>query len=223
MKAIITAKLTFLIIILLIALPGNYLSQSFSGKNVSLICNEQPLRAALDEIRIQSGINFIFQDDLVDNKKITCRIENSRVKEAVGRIFAGLNISFKKFGENAYVLFKEKKPVKTSYKAIVVDQNTSVSVKEVSFIKPEIISGDNPVYPAEAVKNNIEGKVELKFLISKEGDVRRIVIEVTSGSEILDSAAIDYINKLKFTPAKENGLPRSIWMAMVLRYLVVDN
>lgn len=222
MKVIFNARLTFLISILSIVLSGNYLSQSSSGKNISLICNNEPLRTVLDEIRIQTGVNFIYQDNLIDNKKITCRINDSQVNDAVRSVLSGLNIAFKKFGDKAYVLFKEKKPVKTSYKAIVVDQNPSVLNKEVSFIKPEKLSGNNPIYPAEAVKNKIEGRVQLKFLINKRGDVNKVEIEKTSGSEILDSAAIDYINKLKFTPAKENGLPRSIWMSMALSYLVID-
>lgn len=205
-----------------VVLSSTYLGQSFSGKNISLICKEEPLRSVLDEIRIQTGVSFIYQDDLIDNKKITCRIENSEIKNAVRGVLAGKDISFKNFGEKVFVLFKDKKPVKTSYKAIVVDQNTSVSNRVVSFVKPEIIYDENPVYPEEAVKNNIEGKVKLKFLISKNGDVDRVIIEITSGSEILDSAAVDYINKLKFSPAKENGIARSIWMSMILRYLVVD-
>ena len=220
MRIIFSARLTFLIFS--VVLCSNILSQSISGRNISLICNNEPLRTVLDEIRIQAGVNFIYQDDLIDNKNITCRIKNDFVKDAVKRILSGSNISYKIFGEKVFVLFKEKKPVKISYKAIVVDQDASVSNPVVSFTKPEIIYGDKPVYPAEAVKNNIEGKVKVRFLISKEGNVDRTIIEITSGSEILDSAAIDYINKLKFTPAKENGLTRTIWMSMVLRYLVVD-
>ena len=220
MRIIFSARLTFLIFS--VVLCSNILSQSISGRNISLICNNEPLRTVLDEIRIQAGVNFIYQDDLIDNKNITCRIKNDFVKDAVKRILSGSNISYKIFGEKVFVLFKEKKPVKISYKAIVVDQDASISNRIVSFTKPEIIYGDKPVYPAEAVKNNIEGKVKVRFLISKDGNVDRTIIEITSGSEILDSAAIDYINKLKFTPAKENGLTRSIWMSMVLRYLVVD-
>ncbi len=221
-EAVINTRWIFLIFIFFLVQSGSLLSQSINNKNISLIFNEQPLRLVLEDIRIKAGINFIFQDNLVDGKKVTCRIKDERVKNAVKRVLSGLNISYKQFGEKAFVLFKESKPVKTSYKAIVVDQNTSVFNTVVSFIKPEIISGDNPIYPLEAVKNNIEGKVNVKFLISSGGDVHRVIIEKTSGSEILDSAAIDYINKLKFTPAKENGLPRSIWMSMVLKYLVVD-
>ena len=220
MRIIFSARLTFLIFS--VVLCSNILSQSISERNISLICNNEPLRTVLDEIRIQAGVNFIYQDDLIDNKNITCRIKNDFVKDAVKRILSGSNISYKIFGEKVFVLFKEKKPVKISYKAIVVDQDASISNRIVSFTKPEIIYGDKPVYPAEAVKNNIEGKVKVRFLISKEGNVDRTIIEITSGSEILDSAAIDYINKLKFTPAKENGLTRTIWMSMVLRYLVVD-
>ena len=220
MRIIFIAGLTFFIFS--VVLCCNILSQSISERNISLICNNESLRTVLDEIRIQAGVNFIYQDDLIDNKNITCRIKNDFVKDAVRRILSGSNISYKIFGEKVFVLFKEKKPVKISYKAIVVDQDASVSNPVVSFTKPEIIYGDKPVYPAEAVKNNIEGKVKVRFLISKEGNVDRTIIEITSGSEILDSAAIDYINKLKFTPAKENGLTRTIWMSMVLRYLVVD-
>ncbi len=222
MKVIIAARLTFLIYIFSIVLSGNYLSQSFSGKNISLICNGEPLRSVLDEIRVQSGVNFIYQDNLIDNKNISCRIVNSQVKDAIRVVLSGLNISFKKFGEKAFVLFKEKKPIKASYKAIVVDQKASVSQKVTSFVKPEILSGDNPVYPAQAVKNNVEGRVKFRFLININGDVNRVIIEKTSGSKILDSAATDYIKRLKFSPAKENGLPRSIWMSMALRYLVID-
>ena len=220
MRIIFSARLTFLIFS--VVLCSNILSQSISGRNISLICNNEPLRTVLDEIRIQAGVNFIYQDDLIDNKNITCHIKNDYAKDAVRKVLSGSNISYKKFGEKVFVLFKEKKPVKISYKAIVVDQDASISNRIVSFTKPEIIYGDKPVYPAEAVKNNIEGKVKVRFLISKEGNVDRTIIEITSGSEILDSAAIDYINKLKFTPAKENGMTRSIWMSMVLRYLVVD-
>ena len=221
-RIIIIARLTFLIFISSVLLSNNFFGQSIDKKDITLVCDNEPLRTVLEELRIRTGVNFIYQDDLVDNKIITCRIENSQVKSAVRKVLGGLDISFRNFGEKVFVLFKDKKPVRTSYKAIVVDQNTSVSNRIVSFIKPEIIHDDNPVYPAEAAKNNIEGKVKLRFLISKYGDVDRVIIENTSGSEILDSAAIDYINKLKFSPAKENGMARSIWMSMVLRYLVVD-
>jgi TonB family protein len=221
-EAVINTRLVFLIFIFFLAQSGSFLSQSFNSENISLICDEQPLRSVLEDIRIKAGINFIFQDNLIDGKKVTCRIKDNRVKDAVKKVLSGLNISCKQFGKKAFVLFKEKKPAKTTYKAIVVDQNTSVKNTIVSFVKPEIISGDNPVYPAEAAKNNIEGKVKVRFLISSGGEVHRVIVEKTSGSEILDSAAIDYINKLKFIPAKENGMARSIWMSMVLKYLVVD-
>jgi TonB family protein len=221
MKIIITSRLILLTFLFLILLSANCISQSVRRKDISITCDNKPLRSVLEDIRIQAGVNFIYYDDLIDNKKVTCKIKNSEVKDAVRKVLSGFSISYKEFGENAFVLYEEIRPVKTSYKAIVVDQNTTISNIVVSFIKPEVVSGNKPVYPAEAVKNNIEGNVQLRFLIDNTGKVQRVVIEKSSGSEILDSAATDYINKLIFSPAKENGIQRSIWMSMVLKYLVV--
>jgi TonB family protein len=191
-------------------------------KKVSLNCQEQPLRSVLEDIRIKSGVNFIFQDNLIDNVKVSCQIKNSLVNDALKKVLSGSDISFKEFGEKSFVLFKEKKVIKkTSYKAIIVKENSSENDTVKSFVIPKMISKVSPVYPEEAVKNNIEGKVKLKFLVDKEGGVYKILIQQSSGSEILDSAAIDYINKLKFIPAKSNGVPRIIWMSMVLKYEVI--
>jgi TonB family protein len=219
MTAII--RLSFLALILFTAQTKSYFGQSYNDENISLACNEESLRSVLETIRTSSGINFIYQDNLVDNKNVTCKINNRPINDAVKTVLSGLNISFKSYGEKAFVLFKEKKPQKITYKAIVVDQNTD-SIKVVASKIPELISGITPVYPYEASKNNIEGKVKLRFLINTNGDVDKVTIESTSGSEILDSAAIDYINRLKFMPAEENGIRRRVWMSMVLKYLVVD-
>ncbi|MEJ2617059.1 MAG: STN domain-containing protein, partial [Ignavibacteriaceae bacterium] len=105
---IVIARLTLLILIFSVVLCNNIFSQSIGERNISLICNNEPLRTVLDEIRIQTGVNFIYQDDLIDNKNITCRIKNGHVKDAVRKVLSGSNISFKKFGEKVFVLFKEK-------------------------------------------------------------------------------------------------------------------
>ncbi len=212
----------FLSIVFFLAQPGNCRNRNIDeNKKISLNCQELPLRSVLEDIRIKTGVNFIFQDNLIDNVIVSCQIENSQVKDAVKKILAGSDISFKEFGEKSFVLFKEKKIIKkTSYKAIIVNENSS-NIDTVSFVKPQMISKISPIYPEEAAKNNIEGKVKVRFLVDKEGGVYKILIQQSSGSEILDSAALNYINKLKFIPAKINGNPRSIWMSIVLKYLVV--
>ncbi len=219
-------KWVLLVGIIYLLSPYNLSKTAPEERKVFLNCQEQSLRSVIDDIRIQTGLNFIYQDDLVNNIKITCIIKGIPVENALKKILEGLNISYKRFGESfqnrsTFVLFSEKKPFKTSYKAIIVNQKTADADTVISFENPKLISKSTPIYPVEAAKNNIEGKVKLKFLINKEGVIYRIIIQESSGSEILDSAATDYINNLKFTPAKTNGIPRSVWMSMVLKYIVV--
>ncbi len=107
-----TVRLVLLTFIFFAVQASSYLSQSFNEKNISLNCNEQSLRSVLEDIRIQAGVNFIYQDNLVDNKKVTCRINNYQVKDAVKKVLSGLNISYKKFGEKAFVLFKRNQTYK---------------------------------------------------------------------------------------------------------------
>lgn len=210
-------------IIFFLAQPGNCRNRNINGdKTVSLNCQEQPLRSVLEDIRIKTGVNFIFEDNLIDNVKISCQIKNSPVNDALKKVLSRSDISFKEFGEKSFVLFKEKKVIKkTSYKAIIVNENSSKTDTVKSFVSPQMISKISPIYPEEAAKKNIEGKVKLKFLVDKKGEVNKILIQQSSGSEILDSAAIDYIDKLKFIPAKTNGVPGNIWMSMVLKYVVI--
>ena len=85
--------------------------------------------------------------------------------------------------------------------------------------RPVLISDISPVYPLEALKDRIEGKVVVKFFINKDGKVSEISVESTSGSKILDSAAINYVQMLKFIPAQTNGKPHNVWMIMSFQYL----
>ena len=212
----------FLSVIFFVGQPGSCQTRSIDKSViVSLDCHDQSLRSVLESVRVKTGVNFIFKDNLIDDIKITSTINNSTVKNAINKILTGLDISYKEFGKNSFVLFKEKKIKKTSYKAIIVNQNTSDADTVVSFVNPQMISEITPVYPIEASKNNIEGKVKVKFLINREGEVNKVLIQQSSGSDILDSAALDYINRLKFIPAKTNGIPRSVWMSIVLKYLVL--
>ncbi len=215
-----------LISVIFLLSPYNQSKTVPEEKKVFLNCREQSLRSVIDDIRIQTGVNFIYQDDLVNNIKITCIIKGIPIEDVLKKILEGLNISYKKFGDSfqngsTFVLFNERKPLKTSYKAIIINQKTADADTVISFENPKLISKNTPIYPVEAAKNNIEGKVKLKFLINKEGIIYKIIIQESSGSEILDSAAADYINNLKFIPAKTNGIPRSVWMSIVLRYMVV--
>jgi protein TonB len=64
----------------------------------------------------------------------------------------------------------------------------------------------NLKYPAEAKKNNIQGKVIVLFIINKEGNVTDLRAKSPKGAELLEAEAIRVIEKLpKFIPGKQRG------------------
>lgn len=205
-------------IILIIAILFSLLTFAQSQyEKINLKCKKQPLRSVLDEIKTKSGINFIYSDDLIKNINITCKIENSSPESAVKKILYGHNLSYKKFDTNYFVLLKEGKPIQKDFKPVVIKEDIPIETGNLS--RPVLISRISPVYPFAAFKDRIEGRVAVKFFINKSGNVSEISVESTSGSDILDSAAVDYVRKLEFIPAQANGKPRNIWMTMSFRYL----
>ena len=50
-------------------------------------------------------------------------------------------------------------------------------------------------YPAVAKRNNITGTVSVKFTINADGSASNIIVESSSGSQLLDDAAVDAVAK----------------------------
>jgi TonB family protein len=179
----------------------------------------QSLHTILTDIATKTGMNFIYCNDLINKQHVTCKVANSPVEEAINKILSSSNLGYKKFSENNYVLFRKIKRTKKPYGSIIeqkVDIRNGDSQNAIT--RPELISTSNPFYPAEALRNNIEGKVGIKLLINEEGQVIRTLVDKPSGSVVLDDAAIEYCTNLKFKPASVNQKLIKIWLSMVLNY-----
>ena len=59
-----------------------------------------------------------------------------------------------------------------------------------------------PVYPATARRNGDEGTAMLKVLVSVEGAPVRVELDQSSGSGLLDGAALDAVKGWRFVPAR---------------------
>lgn len=73
---------------------------------------------------------------------------------------------------------------------------------------PEVIGGLEAiqklvVYPEEAKKNKIEGKVFIHAFIDEKGSV--VKVQVLKGVNELNEAAMKAVKETKFTPAKMKG------------------
>ena len=70
------------------------------------------------------------------------------------------------------------------------------------------VSWINPVYPAEAKQNRIQGVVTLEITIDKEGHVSQVT--VTDGPAELTQAASDAVAQWVYKPTLLNGQPVTV-------------
>ena len=72
--------------------------------------------------------------------------------------------------------------------------------------KPRPVAGNpKPHYPLLARNQGIEGRVVVNVLISVQGTVKTIGVGQSSGSRLLDRAAVQAVKKWRFHPVLHNG------------------
>ena len=84
--------------------------------------------------------------------------------------------------------------------------------KEVT-TKPRLISKPEPQYTNEALNNRVTGRVILRVLFSKTGDVTNVHV-VQGLPHGLSEASIQAARQIRFTPATKDGNPVSMWIQL---------
>lgn len=84
-------------------------------------------------------------------------------------------------------------------------QPSRPAVKTEAIFDAAYLNNPPPQYPAAAKRRNIEGTVMLGVQVSESGQAAHISIHKSSGSELLDFAALEAVSKWRFVPAKING------------------
>lgn len=64
-----------------------------------------------------------------------------------------------------------------------------------------------PVYPLAARRQGIEGRVILDVAVDAEGRAIEVTVATSSGSRLLDEAALKAVRNWRFTPASLGGTP----------------
>lgn len=83
--------------------------------------------------------------------------------------------------------------------------------------------GQNLVYPESAVQNNIQGKVLVKFVVTKEGNVANVEV-IQSVDPALDTEAVRVVSLMKgFTPGILNGEKVNVWYVLPVNYKLQDD
>jgi protein TonB len=83
--------------------------------------------------------------------------------------------------------------------------------------------GKNIVYPPEAISNNIQGRVILKFVVTENGSVGKI--ELLKGVDpLLDQEAIRVVGTIpKFKPGRQGGTPVCVWYSVPVLFQLQGN
>lgn len=74
----------------------------------------------------------------------------------------------------------------------------------------------DPVYPAEARKENVQGIVALDLVVSKDGSVESM--RALNGPDVLSRAAMDALRWWKFSPYRVNGEPVTVETTMAVEF-----
>jgi protein TonB len=75
------------------------------------------------------------------------------------------------------------------------------------------------VYPEQARLGWIDGRVLIRGLIDVRGNLVDIVVD-ESPHISLEISALNALSRLRFTPAKENGIPVAVWIQIPIIYML---
>jgi protein TonB len=99
--------------------------------------------------------------------------------------------------------------------AVVDDESDKIAIADKTFeVEPrptgpqqlDIIDAIPPIYPIDAIRKGIEGKVVLRIEVDANGHPTAGVVEKSSGNRLLDNAALKTVlAKWRFKPATYNG------------------
>jgi TonB family protein len=176
---------------------------------VTLHCESTPLREVLCTLSEQIPASFVFRDPLVENILVSYDIKNGLLEDVLTYLLPNHRLSYKVLPDGLIVLI----PKNTRKPGNVTQQ---------VFQSPKVIYKTEPIYPARAIQQNAAGMVCLRLRIDSHGKVDSVRLKTSSGFTILDSAAVDYASKLRFSPALSNNKPVPIWMEWEFDYKFSD-
>jgi protein TonB len=159
----------------------------------------------------KSAIKFVIPEPVPDEEakpdETIVNIDEIKDKNVATETVEGTEEGFD-FGEkegtgNKVVEAPEPEPDPNAFMAV---EKEPVPVNMADFKK-------NIGYPPQAKEAGIEGKVLLKVLVDKEGNVEKHMV-LKSKHLLLTDACVAQLRTLKFTPAIQAGKPTKFWVVV---------
>ena len=174
----------------------------------------------------------VFFNNHIASSKIKKEMQNSAVE-------TGPAIKLNQVRENAGKSFEAPENIENEgpEKSTAILSKKDVASKqskgeiETGFVQARPIEGfpalyqyfdENLIYPEEIAKENVQGKVIVKFVIDKEGVPSAFDVEL-SLHQVMDSLAIDLVRNMPlWEPARLNGRPISSTHRIPLFFQITD-
>lgn len=86
-----------------------------------------------------------------------------------------------------------------------IDATDKVAARSEPVFNAAYLHNPAPVYPASARRKDVQGRVLLEVSVTVQGTAREVVVSNSSGSILLDDAALYAVRQWKFIPAKRGG------------------
>jgi protein TonB len=178
-----------------------------------------------EKVAVKASIQFtvpkIVDDDKVqDDKKLKTQEEVTKSSFAVasqdyaGDSKNGINIDDLKENQSAG---GTKVPPKEEEIFTIVEQEAEYPGGEQALLA---YVRKNCVYPQIAQEQDIQGTVQLRFVVEKDGSVGEVKV-VKSLHPACDKEAVRVVKTLKrFTPAKQQGHPVRAWFTLPVRFSI---
>jgi protein TonB len=87
---------------------------------------------------------------------------------------------------------------------------------------PQSLHNPAPPYPPEAFRHGIQGVTALLVHVDPRGFPTQLTIERSSGSWILDEAALEAVSRWSFQPARRGGVPVPGSLRIRIRFQIVE-
>jgi len=80
------------------------------------------------------------------------------------------------------------------------------------------LSNPVPKYPAAARRLKLQGTATVRVLVSAEGRPRSVTLSKSSGTKILDEAALEAVQQWSFVPARRGSKPVAAEVDVPVRF-----
>lgn len=93
-----------------------------------------------------------------------------------------------------------------------------VDVSEPGVLAPVVDKTPPLQYPQLALRQRVEGTVELNVLVDEKGLVTDATVVKGAGKVGLDEAAIENVKKRRYRPATKDGVPVKVWIPVRVQF-----